>query len=167
MSEEIEDELKGDYQDYLDAIGFRESSDRYDLVNRFGFMGRYQIGREALQDIGWMDSNRNWTEEAATYGVISREDFLANHEAQDIAVELYHRVLWRYLTNYGLTELIGQVYQEVEITASGLIAGAHLVGARGLRDAIRSGEVVTDANGTTAHSYMELFGGYEIPWANE
>lgn len=160
---EEDDQLRGNYSDYLDAIGFRESSNRYDLINRFGFMGRYQIGKPALRDIGWMNGNE-WTAEAAEYGVASQEDFLANPAAQDAAIELYHQTLWRYLANYGMTEYIGQTYQGIEITASGLIAGAHLVGAKGLSDAIKNDEVITDANKTPAHSYMELFGGYEIPW---
>jgi len=70
--EVFEGEPRGSYQDYLDAIGFRESSNRYDIVNPFGFMGRYQIGKPALQDIGWMDSNGRCTATAAEHGIAMR-----------------------------------------------------------------------------------------------
>ena len=33
------------HKDFLDAIGFKESGNRYDIVNRYGYMGRYQFGK--------------------------------------------------------------------------------------------------------------------------
>ena len=35
------------------AIGYKESTNNYKAVNRFGYLGRYQFGKIALQDIGF------------------------------------------------------------------------------------------------------------------
>ena len=37
------------HQAFLDAIGFRESGNRYDIVNRYGYMGKYQFGKRTLK----------------------------------------------------------------------------------------------------------------------
>jgi len=34
-----------DYYAFLDAIGQQESGNRYNVVNRFGYMGRFQFGK--------------------------------------------------------------------------------------------------------------------------
>ena len=41
-------ESKGHYS-FLDALGHQESRNRYDIVNRFGYMGRYQFGKSTLK----------------------------------------------------------------------------------------------------------------------
>src|SRR5210317_982777 len=44
---------------FLDAIGFRESSNNYKAVNQFGYLGKYQFGRKTLNAIGFENiSNR-------------------------------------------------------------------------------------------------------------
>jgi len=69
---------------FLDELGMKESSDRYDVVSSTGaYWGKYQIGPSALIDIGFYDDNYSWTEKAKEYGVNSKETFLTNPEAQD------------------------------------------------------------------------------------
>jgi len=38
---------------FLNAIGHRESSNRYDVVNKWGYMGKYQFGRKTLKNLGY------------------------------------------------------------------------------------------------------------------
>ena len=57
---------------FLDAIGFRESSNNYKAVNRFGYLGKYQFGRKTLNAIGFKD--------------ISNREFLANPSIQEEAM---------------------------------------------------------------------------------
>ena len=40
------------HQAFLDAIGFRESGNRYDVANRYGYMGKYQFGKKTLKGLG-------------------------------------------------------------------------------------------------------------------
>ena len=154
-------EQKG-YDEFLDALGFRESTDNYALVNSYGYMGRYQMGGEALQEAGFKDAEGNWTELANSYGIYSKEDFLNCPEGQDYAIAAYHKVVCRYIRAYSLEKYIGTTYCGVKVTRSGLLAACHLVGIGTMKKALASGEVVRDGYGTPAAEYMELFGGYNI-----
>ena len=150
------------YDDFLDALGFRESTDNYALVNSYGYMGRYQMGGEALQEAGFKDAEGNWTELANSYGIYSKEDFLNCPEGQDYAIAAYHKVVCRYIRAYGLEQYIGTTYCGVKVTRSGLLAGCHLVGIGSMKKALASGEPSYDGYGTPASEYLELFGGYNI-----
>jgi len=50
----------------------------------------------------------------------------------------------------------------VEVTASGLLLAAHLVGTRNIRDMFRDETIRRDGNGTLATYYMDRFGGYDL-----
>lgn len=153
-------EYIGDYKNFLDVLGFYESSDRY-YIEKAPYLGRYMMGALALQEAGFCDSNNNWTKLASKYGVSSKEDFLNNPFAQDIAMELCHKKVWTYLDDFS-KEYLGKIYQKVVITESGLLAGAHLVGAFNLMPAIRNNTVVKDDNGKPAHEYMADMSNYDI-----
>ena len=59
----------GGYQEFLEALGRRESTNNYAAVNRFGYMGRYQMGGSALKEAGFKDENGAWTALAHSYGI--------------------------------------------------------------------------------------------------
>lgn len=153
---------RGDYDDFLNALGMQESSNDYTVVNRFHYMGRYQMGEPALQDAGFMDKNGDWTELANSYGIYSEEDFLHSPQGQDAAVTACHKKLCSYIRGYGLDDYIGKTYCGVEVTASGLLAACHLVGVGSLRKALAADEHVYDGNHISAAVYMERFGRYDI-----
>lgn len=155
---------RGNYQDFKDAIAFHESTDDYGVVNKYGYMGRYQMGKLALIDAGFMDSNGNWTELAKNYGVSSRESFLNNKTAQDVAFDLLVKKELGYINNLGLDKYVGQKMNDIEITESGLVAAIHLVGIGDTKEALEIGDLSSksDKNGTTAKEYMENFGGYNL-----
>ena len=150
------------YDEFLNALGFRESTDNYALVNSYGYMGRYQMGGAALEEAGFKDADGNWTELANSYGIYSKEDFLNCPEGQDYAIAAYHKVVCRYIRAYGLEKYIGTTYCGVKVTRSGLLAACHLVGIGTMKKALASGETVRDGYGTPAAEYLELFGGYNI-----
>ena len=152
----------GDYDAFLDALAMRESSDDYTKVNRYGYMGRYQMGISALEDAGFRIENGGWSSLAHSYGIYDREDFLNSPAGQDAAVKAYHTRVCAYIRHYGLEKYIGSTYCGVEVTRSGLLAACHLVGIGGVMDGLRSGEAVVDGNNTPASEYMALFAGYDI-----
>jgi len=162
-NDEIDDN-NNNLVNFLELLGFRESSNRYDVVSRHGYMGKYQFGSIALRDIGFYDNNNNWTEKAMEYGVWNQETFLNNPEAQESAIRMLLNNNWRYAANYGLLEYIGTIMNGILITESGLLAAAHLVGIGALNGAIKRGDLTSawDGNNVTAKEYMELFGGYNI-----
>lgn len=150
------------YDDFLESLALRESSGDYDVVNQFGYLGRYQLGGMALQDAGFLDEAGNWTELANSHGVYSEEDFLGNPKAQEKAIRTYHTKLCSYIKSYGLDEYLGKQYCGVKITQSGLLAACHLVGVKAMSRALATGEIVCDGNGVPASEYLELFSGYRI-----
>ncbi|MBR5020151.1 MAG: hypothetical protein IKY17_00840 [Oscillospiraceae bacterium] len=154
-------ENKG-YDEFLDALGYRESTDNYALVNKFGHMGRYQMGGEALEEAGFKDENGKWTALANSYGIYSKEDFLNCPEGQDYAIAAYHKVVCGYIRAYNLERYVGTTYCGVKVTRSGLLAACHLVGIGSMRKALASGEPSYDGYGTPASEYLDLFGGYNI-----
>ncbi len=156
----------GAYNDFLQSLAQRESSGNGQSVNKFGYAGLYQMGETALIDAGYYrrdgtkdnDWRGTWT---GKNGVNSLHDFLANPATQTQAITTYHNVLWNQVTARGLDNQVGQTFNGVPITQSGLIAAAHLIGAGGLRSCLNGGSC-TDANNTTALSYMQQFGGFAV-----
>lgn len=71
-------------------------------------MGRYQMGKSASKDIGFMDENGNWTETAEGYGICSIQNFYDNSEVQDMAFDIYVDVQKSYIKYFELDQYIGQ-----------------------------------------------------------
>jgi len=132
---------------FLSSIGRRESSNRYNIVNKWGYMGKYQFGRKTLNALGYKN--------------ISNEQFLANHKLQEEAMLklLKHNkhILRREIKKYCGTEKHG-----VYITESGLLAAAHLAGPGNVKKWLRRGKRFRDGLGTDLVEYLVLFGNYKI-----
>jgi integrating conjugative element protein (TIGR03758 family) len=156
----------GAYADFLTALARRESVGNSHAVNQYGYAGLYQMGEGALIDAGYYrrdgttknDWRGGWTGKG---GINSLNDFLNSPATQTQAITGYHDVLWDQIKARGLDNKVGQTYNGVPITQSGLIAAAHLIGAAGLRSCLNGGSC-TDANNTTALSYMSRFGGFDV-----
>lgn len=155
------------YADYLRSLAQRESSMNQYAVNKYGYSGLYQMGSGALQDAGYKTASGAWT---GKDGINSQADFLANAQAQTNAVTAYHQKAWQTIQHYGLDKYVGQTVNGVQITASGLLAGYHLLGIGnaknpGLKAFLQGGVIGTDANNTSITSYIAQFGGYGMPTA--
>jgi len=134
------------HQQFLDAIGQRESSNRYDVVNSYGYMGKYQFGSKTLKGLGYK---------------VSKEEFLNNPELQEQAMLdlLKHnkKKLKRFIDKYE-----GKTVHGIYITESGILAAAHLAGQGNVRKFFRKGYEFKDGFGTKMTSYMSQFGGYNL-----
>jgi integrating conjugative element protein (TIGR03758 family) len=156
----------GAYADFLNSLARRESTGNSHIVNQYGYAGLYQMGESALIDAGYYhrdgteknDWRGSWT---GKDGMNSLNDFLNTPATQTQAITGYHDVLWDQIKARGLDNRVGQTYKGVPITQSGLIAAAHLIGTGGLRSCLNGG-TCTDANNTTALSYMGQFGGFDV-----
>lgn len=131
---------------FLSAIGFRESGNRYDITNTFGYMGKYQFGRSTLKGLGYK---------------VSKKEFLNNPNLQEEAMLslLNHNKekLQKYIDVYD-----GKTINGIYITESGILAAAHLGGQGSVRRYFRNGKVFKDGYGTKITSYMSEFSGYDI-----
>ena len=89
---------KGDINAFLKDLFKIEGGGDPEVINQFGYIGKYQFGEDALIDLGYYKqdgtSNRtadgkfkyDWAGEwTGKNGIKSKEDFLHNHEAQDQA----------------------------------------------------------------------------------
>ena len=98
-------------------------------------LGRYQMLRDLLAEAGWKDRTTGaWTAKAADAGVQSNEQFLANPQAQEAALNDAMRANERLLGALGASSLVGQEVPgmrdgPVPVTEGGLAAAAHREGA--------------------------------------
>jgi hypothetical protein len=131
---------------FLNAIGFRESSNRYDIVNRWGYMGKYQFGRSTLKGLGF---------------AVTRKEFLSNPQLQEeamMALLLHNKEkLQKYIDVFD-----GKTVNGMLITESGILAAAHLGGQGSVKRYFKNGKVFKDGYGTKITSYMDKFSGYDI-----
>ncbi len=134
-------------QIYLTSIGRRESSNQYNVVNKWGYMGKYQFGRTTLNALG--------------YKHISNKQFLSSPKLQEEAMIKHHKHnkpnIRREIRKYCGTSIHG-----VYITESGLLAAAHLAGPGNVKKWLRRGKRFRDGLGTDLVEYLELFGNYKI-----
>ena len=135
-----------DHTAFLDAIGFRESTNNYKAVNRLGYLGKYQFGKKTLRAIGIS---------------VSKEEFLDSPKIQEEAMQLLlehnRKNLKRFIKKYNNTTVHG-----IYVTESGILAAAHLGGAGSVKKWFRTGKVRKDGNGVKITSYMTRFGGYNL-----
>jgi hypothetical protein len=129
---------------FLTALGHRESGNRYHVVNRFGYMGKYQFGKSTLKTLKIK---------------VTKEEFLNNPNLQEEAMRkllIYNKKrLKKYIDKFD-----GQVINGILITESGLLAAAHLGGAGSVKKWFRTGKIKQDGNGVKITQYMEQFSGY-------
>lgn len=131
---------------FLDAIGHRESTNRYDVVNQWGYMGKYQFGKRTLKGLGFK---------------VTKKEFLNNPQLQEeamMALLLHNKEkLQKYIDVFD-----GQTINGMYISESGILAAAHLGGQGSVKRFFKNGKVFKDGNGTKITSYMKKFSGYDI-----
>lgn len=131
---------------FLNDLGHQESGNRYDIVNRFGYMGRYQFGNSTLRTLKIK---------------VTRDAFLNSPDLQEYAMQqnlLYNKKkLQKYIDKFE-----GKEYKGILVTESGILAAAHLGGPGSVRKYFRSGKIAKDGNGVKITNYMQRFSGYKL-----
>lgn len=132
---------------FLYAVGMRESSNRWTIVNKWGYLGRYQMSRKNIDKFLGNE--------------ITNREFLSSSELQNKCMLLLLRhnrkVLKRQIRKYSNT-----IVNDIVITESGILAAAHLAGAGNVRKWFRNGKNPKDKLGTSLEDYMKLFSGYNL-----
>ena len=158
--------------EFGERMGILESNGNYEIVNSYGYLGKYQMGECALIDAGLythdstgcrsQDWSGQWT---GVYGVNSVDSYLQTAEAQDLAFHRFTSANWAEIRARGLDSYIGMNINGVVITAAGLLAGAHLGGVGGVEAFLQSYgmEDRGDANGTRISGYINMFNGIDPP----
>lgn len=131
---------------FKQAMAIRESQGKYDIVNDFGYAGKYQFGKAALRAVGISD----------------RKEFLNNPILQEEAFKALLAIN-KYNLQSEISKYSGKVINGVEVTESGILASAHLLGSSSVKRYLKSnGQTrIADGFGTTIRSYMKKFGNYD------
>lgn len=146
LKPEISLHLGKTYVGFKEALAFKESQGIYNIINRYGYVGKYQFAPNSLNALGVTDI----------------DNFRQNSKLQEEAFLAYtSRNKWllrKYITQYE-----GKFINGVEITESGVLAAAHLAGAGNVKKYLRTygAHQVSDAFGTTLQSYLKRYSGYD------
>jgi hypothetical protein len=175
--------LTGNLKKFLTAIADKESSLDPEKVNTEGYMGKYQFGEIALKDIlqklpGESDEEhesrvkRYWPK---NFGKIrNKKDFnffqsrfknkgidFWPEQKQDLAMKQLLKNNKAYLGDY-IDKWVGKKKKGINITLSGLLAGAHLLGPSNVKAFLDHGTITKDGYGTPITEYIDKFGGYKV-----
>ncbi len=162
---------------------------QYRSMNSLGFVG-YQFGEALLIDLGYYEDDVYYGNGAASNtwdgtwtaknGAVSLEAFMTAEVQEPAILDAFGynlTVIEDGLAQQGksLADFLGTDAQytsggqtvTVELTLTGILAAAHLRGAWGTLDLLKSGAVTSDENGTTILQYVEQFGGFDAPTVAE
>nr|WP_272149402.1 peptidoglycan-binding protein LysM [Tenacibaculum aiptasiae] len=139
--------LLKDFVGFKEALAFKESQGRYRVINKLGYLGKYQFGKETLK----------------RFRIYNTNHFLKNPELQEKAFIAYCKVN-KWILRKDIRRSVGKTINGVKITESGILAAAHLSGAGNVKKYLRSNGVFqfNDAFGTSIQSYMKKFAGYDV-----
>jgi len=143
------------YKSYAMNLGERESSSNYGVIGGSGnaYLGKYQMGSIALEDIGLLKpgTGRNpyaWKNPNNWVGNLDSEKFLNTPDIQEAAMLEYTKKNYGYLKSY---KFINDSSTPSEV--AGYLAATHLIGIGNL---IEQGLSGTDANSIKAAEYYGI-----------
>jgi len=134
------------FEAFKEALAFKESRGNYFTVNTFGYLGKYQFGKETLKMLG----------------IYNPMYFLNTPELQEKAfIANSRRNKW--ILRKDIARFVGKKIGGVEVTESGILAAAHLAGAGSVKKYLRSygANNFADGYGTTVRYYLNRFAGYD------
>ncbi len=134
------------FNGFKEAVAFKESQGRYDIVNTYGYLGKYQFGKSTLNRLKVYDT---------TY-------FLKNPELQEDAF-IALCSLNKWILKRDIKRSVGKKINGIVITESGILAAAHLGGAGNVKKYLRSNgqNIFKDAFGSSVQHYIKKFANYD------
>tara|TARA_R100001163_G_C4984782_1_gene139586 strand:- start:73 stop:657 length:585 start_codon:yes stop_codon:yes gene_type:complete len=132
---------------FKEDLAMSESSNKYDVVNDKGYMGKYQFGDARLED--FKNANKDYK--------FTKKEFLNDPSLQEDVFSWHVEDINNYIDSRGLDKYIGTEINGVTITRDGLIAGAHLGGKTGLKNFLSTGKDKEDSYGTSISEYITKF----------
>ena len=139
--------LEKNYMAFKEAIAFKESQGKYQVVNTLGYLGKYQFGRTTLE----------------RFKIYDTKAFLQNPEQQEKAFMALCKVN-KWILRKDIKRSVGKTINGIRITESGILAAAHLSGAGNVKKFLRSNgeERFYDAYGSSIQVYMKKFADYDV-----
>jgi len=129
---------------YTRVISKLESNHRYGITNKYGYLGRYQISHKYINHFGFDGTS---------------EEFLKDELGQEVVMANYTYNNIKAIKKQNLDRYVGRRINGIDITIFGMMASAHLVGIKSLKEYLRSnGKIISkDGNDTSIEKYMEIF----------
>jgi len=139
--------LGNKFNGFKEALAFKESQGRYNVVNTLGYLGKYQFGLSTLN----------------LMGVYNAKEFLSDPILQEKSFEA-NIARNKWILRRDIKRFNGNRIGGVVITESGILAAAHLAGAGNVKKYLRSygKNDVSDAYGSSISYYMKKFAGFDI-----
>jgi len=133
------------FEAFKEALAFKESRGDYFSVNTFGYLGKYQFGKETLKMLG----------------IYNPLYFLNTPELQEKAF-IANAKRNKWILRKDIKRFVGKTIGGVKVTESGILAAAHLAGAGSVKKYLRSygASNFADGYGTTVRYYLKRFAGY-------
>lgn len=134
------------FNGFKEALAFKESQGKYQIVNSLGYLGKYQFGKSTLE----------------RFKIYDTQLFLKSPNLQERAfIALCSVNKWILIRD--IKKNIGKKINGIEITESGILAAAHLGGAGNVKKYLRSGgrQNFKDAYGSSIKHYLVKFSGYD------
>ena len=144
-------DLPIDFAAFAKRISDLESGGRYDVVNSLGYLGKYQFGAVALQDMGLvkkgttlkgLDNPKNWNISGG------KQAFLNDAKLQEESFAKLTKQNFKTLKRINVISVESPPDQ-----VAGYLAVSHLLGPGGARD-LSKGKVGVDAYGTKSTKYF-------------
>ena len=154
-----------DFEAFKTALGKRESGNTYQVMNVYGYMGRWQFGMARLCDLGYTERKvgmTGYSNSAFQWKTgYSQAYFLNNSELQD---KIFREHCDNHIESIKVKfpNYLGKVVNGVYITLSGCVAGAHLGGIGNVSYFLTDAYDGSDVNGTKISDYIKEFGDYNL-----
>ena len=139
-------ELERSLIGFKEALAFKESRGRYQVVNSLGYLGKYQFGASTLKLLGIHDlSNFLLCPE------LQEKAFMANLKRN------------KWVLRRDIDRFVGQNINGTLVSESGILAAAHLAGPGSVKRYLRSQGAIgfKDAFGTDIASYINKFAAFD------
>ena len=138
--------LEKSFVGFKEALAFKESRGNYFSVNSYGYLGKYQFGKETLKMVG----------------IYNPSQFLKDPQLQEKAF-IANAKRNKWILRRDIKRFAGKKINGVVITESGILAAAHLAGPGSVKKYLRSYGAIgfSDAYGTSIQYYMKKFSGYD------
>lgn len=139
--------LINDFNGFKESLAFKESGGRYSIINKFGYLGKYQFNLNTLKMYKITDINK-----FISSPILQEKIFLIN----------VNRNKW--ILRKDINWFVGTFINGIEVTESGIIAAAHLSGAGNVKKYLRANGDFNkkDAFGTSISAYMSYFANYDL-----
>ncbi|MDB0602973.1 peptidoglycan-binding protein LysM [Tenacibaculum maritimum] len=139
--------LQKDFIGFKEALAFKESQGKYTIVNKLGYLGKYQFGKNTLHRLG----------------IYNTYLFLKSPELQERTFIALCK-LNKWILRRDIIRNLGKKIKGIEITESGILAAAHLSGAGNVKKFLRTKghNNAQDAFGTSIAFYMKKFSHYDV-----